>query len=37
MTAVAGTSERLKAIAGPRLTVVGRCLPRGLVQGPGAR
>jgi SAM-dependent methyltransferase len=30
MTAVAGSSERLKAIAGPRLTVVGRCLLRGL-------
>jgi len=30
MTASTGSSERLKAIAGPRLTVVGRCLLRGL-------
>jgi hypothetical protein len=30
MTREAGTSERLKAIAGPRLTVLGRCLLRGL-------
>lgn len=30
MTVAAGPSERLKAIAGPRLTVVGRCLMRGL-------
>ena len=30
MTAVAASSERLKAIAGPLLTVVGRCLLRGL-------
>src|SRR5262245_50153649 len=30
MTAAAGSNQRLKAIAGPRLTVVGRCLLRGL-------
>jgi SAM-dependent methyltransferase len=30
MTAPAGSAERLKAIAGPRLAVVGRCLLRGL-------
>jgi len=30
MTAAPGSNERLKAIAGPRLTVVGRCLLRGL-------
>jgi SAM-dependent methyltransferase len=30
MTAVAGSTERLRALAGPRLTLVGRCLLRGL-------
>jgi SAM-dependent methyltransferase len=30
MTAAAGSHERLKSIAGPRLTAVGRCLLRGL-------
>ena len=30
MTAMAGSTARLRAIAGPRLTLVGRCLLRGL-------
>ena len=30
MTAVAGSTGRLRALAGPRLTLVGRCLLRGL-------